>query len=845
MALANERKVDKGAQLSKQDKEDINSINATIDRMRSFTPADPYILTIPQDVEPRYHHSYAFQARQWRENTPFIEGEHEYTQYQTFVFHEPGKEMYMLHNSRPPDTPIARGLKGDGDAKGKERPGTGANTPNAAPKKKISLDAYKKKQSGMTPEVTPAKELGQPVKKPAAKGPIERLKVDEDVLAAVEEDDMLAPPPEENKELKRKRGEESRKEDEAESRQKPRDTPQEDAQAPPKKTKRTTPPPQAQSDSQRSKETVKATQPVKSPEKSLPLEQKTIDDVKLPPKLSPPPSAPEETSLPPKLSPISLPSLPSRLSPTLPSNIASTLTARAHYRSTSSSSDVPETKNADARLLTPPPASNGLPKKKSPRNAFRANSSSPVVRSDTEERGRPVTPAPTKMRKVESDSAEDSEEIAVSTTKKAASEKPSSLVVRLKFKKSQREAVRRILKMRPNPAKTTDSQSNPAPKSSDQRHCERRDTNAKGVAQKIGRVNSNDVVKKWENSSSPERKRSRLDDSEESEGPATKRRKDLPHELESQKDEPITPKQQADLLSPSSAQRLASPSTMRKDVLSAAMRREQSTESHVNTPAAGSQGSPPANGTTSQPVNGVTKAPSSQPSIKTPKQQAWETEQKRLETLGRELKHAATAHLKTLAAPHPPTNPSKEQQLAAIKSIESLLAYILAFTCADEAAGAADPKVNPSTKPWRTLHGFFGFVKRNCEAFPLLLGLACWLGVVFNARILELVTQVPADKSLLDSILEAQAMMRRAAIDAEAKLDIDVLQSSFPCTWEGRTKGALDISKLEPGKGFSGSYKLPLGMQTAPFRAARAGYAMLQEWIGKQDETDYELKLKL
>ena len=214
--------------------------------------------------------------------------------------------------------------------------------------------------------------------------------------------------------------------------------------------------------------------------------------------------------------------------------------------------------------------------------------------------------------------------------------------------------------------------------------------------------------------------------------------------------------------------------------------------------------------------------------------------------LGRELKHAASAHLKTLSMPHSdPTAPLNEQKLAAIKSLESLLAYILAFICSDEAATAADPKMNPPIKNWRTLHGFFGFVKRNCEAFPLLLGIACWLGVVFNAHILDLAAQHPAEGPNRDSILETQAMMQRAANDAEVKLDVDMLQSSFPRSWEGRTKGNLEVHRLEPGKGFEGRYKLPVGLQTCPLRAARAGYAMLDEWVSAQDGVGYGLMLKL
>jgi hypothetical protein len=188
MALANERLGDGAAKLSMEDQEDLTAMNAAVDRMRAFTPADPYVLTIPQWVEPRYQHHYAFQARQWLDNTPFDHSEHESTQYQTFVWHEQGKDMFTLKNSRPLDTVTSAGTNGTADVRGKEKAGTGANTPNAGAKKKISLDAYKRKQTGQTPDVTPAKELGQAVKKPAAKGTVERLKEDEEVLAAVEED---------------------------------------------------------------------------------------------------------------------------------------------------------------------------------------------------------------------------------------------------------------------------------------------------------------------------------------------------------------------------------------------------------------------------------------------------------------------------------------------------------------------------------------------------------------------------------------------------------------------------------------------------------------------------------
>ncbi|KAK3719736.1 hypothetical protein LTR37_004273 [Vermiconidia calcicola] len=850
---------DASAKLSAQEREDLKAINGAMGRMRDFTPADPYILTIPQDEKLQYRHSYAFQARQWLEHTPFHSKEDPTIQYQTFVFHEPGKEIYMLHNSQP----------SEGEVKGKERTNAGPSTPNVGPKKKISLNAYKKKQAGQTPEVSSEKEAEHSVRKPAAKGPIkgpvERVKADEEVLAGVEsEDNEIAPPVEEKKDLKRKREVSPHKEAVVEKKHEDLVSQKEEDQRAVKKAQRTQPPEtEAKPTEAQIERPPQSTKPVTPPEKPT-SPRKVEDDARLPPKLSPPPSAPNDVALPPKLSPVTLSSsLPVQLSPTIPDNINATLKARVHYRSASRSSDISAKKDATIRNLTPPRHKNEVAlTKKSPKNGFRANSSSPAVRSDAEERGRPVKSVPRSVKTPEVET-ESSEEIAVAKSKKPAPEKAPSLIVKLKFKKSQRESVRRILRMRPNPAKAAVSPSKAAneaqvlPRSVETVRRDRRDTNAKGVAKKIGPASTtNGVAKKIETASTGNgvakkeqeskptavKKRPLSDDSDRSEEPPAKRTKPPPDALEVRKDQPSTP-DKPDVHSPAAMQKATpsqpTPSTMRKDVLSAAMKREHSADSN-NTPSVMSQASPPEiNG--SQQANGVTKPPTSNSqSTKTSRQQAWEAEQKRLETLGRELKHAATAHLKSSSS-----HTSSEKRLAAVKSLESLLAYMLAFTCADEAALAAEPKLNPSTKTWRSMQAFFGFVKRNCDPFPELLGVACWLGVVFNARVLDLVTQNPADGLSREAILETQAMMQRAALDAESKLDIDVMQSVFPRTWKARTKAAPEVEALEPGKGFVGGYKLPLGVQTSPLRAARAGHVMLGEWMKAQEALEYGLKLKL
>ena len=880
MALANERLGDGAAKLSKEDQDDLTALNAAVERMHNCTPPDPYLLTIPQWDESRYQHQYAFQSRQWLHNTPFDDSERESTQYQTFVWREQGKDMFTLKNSQPLDTVPSADTKGTTDMKGNEKAGTGANTPSAGAKKTITLDAYKKKQTGQTPDVTPAKELGQAVKKPAAKGAVERLKEDEELLAAVEEDESKAQKDaaaaDEKKNLKRKRegSEETKATKERDKRQPPQDAPQDMTEPATKKMKPAPPSEQHVSSDEASKAVQPPTEPPKSQEQtsSPPTDE---DELKLPPKLSPPqpseddkllpklsrpPQPSEDDKLPPKLFPPqqnsdedTVPPLPARLSLPLPSNTETTLKAQSHLRSLSRSSDKSLSKDAAGRTLTPPPTQPAKKKSPAPRNGFRANSSSPAVRSDAEERGRPVTSVPKRMKSPDVDSAEESEEIAVSRKRKPVSGNPHSdnsqsktsrpenatardteskdstkLIVRLEFrKKSARDRLKSLLKMKPVPHKSIAAQSE-ASKTATARSGDRRNSSTKGVAQKVkppGKTNG--VSKRNDLLQSPPRKRNRSDNSDESDAPPTKRQRATTNASEPKRSG-LTPPIRSNPISPPSVSKSTSqpsPGNLRKDALSVAMKRDLSTDSNMHTPNAMSQASPGKDA--SQPANGVIRPPSSQPSTKTPKQQAWEAEQKRLAKLGRELKHAEVV----------------EPMRAAAISLESLLAFVLAFTCADEAALAADPKLPPPTQMWRSMQGYWGMVKKTCEPYPALFGVACYLGVVFNAHILNLTAQHSAEVSA-NKILETQAMMQRAANEAESKLDVDTLQSTFPRTWAGREKGALGHVKLEPGKGYKVSYKLPAGVQTSPLRAVRAGHAMLEEWLEKRG-LDYALKLKL
>ncbi|KAF2216282.1 hypothetical protein CERZMDRAFT_93577 [Cercospora zeae-maydis SCOH1-5] len=843
---------------NREEQADLDAIDVELQRIREHITIDPYVMTIPQDVEPRYHHHYEAQAKQWLYSTPFSEGEHEATQYLTFHYHEPGKGMYMLHNSRPIGEPSANGHRD------KPRPGTGANTPNGGVKKTISFSAYKKgKQTGdtSTPERGTATSEDAPAKPPAVKGPVERVKAEtQEMLAAVAEETEDIQKMQKEKspgqgDLKRKR--DQRDEASGQAEKKP-----EGEQAPRNKKQKVEALPRAGAGSQDS-------QPPK-----VPTENKLVNGDKheaesgLPPRLSPGMPPRLSPGLPAKLSPLhsnstAAPSitqiqsdtvkvpekLPSRLSPSIPENIAEALKARL----SSKIAPLSTIRKDKESKLTPLKKSDGITKHKSPvpRVGHRASSLSPPAPSDGDVK---VATADSRPRDKSPALSQDDEIVVAKGPKAKGSEKVETvekprLIVRLKFRRARRDDIHRILKMRSKPDKSmlapTPSTAELAAvtKAADQRPDDRNEEAAKvkGVAQKVGpakkkeRVPVEEAPEKQPEKTAPKQSEKRpaspkrkADD--EKQASAAKRKKLEPSEA---RKEPSTPAQR-DMDSPAAPRsgQHNTPGT-RKDLLSQTMRREQSQDSNVTQTPPATSSTPSVAGTLQ--TNGLSRPPSSQPSSKTPRQNAFEVERKRLETLGRELKHAATAHLT-----HSQT--SVDQKLAAVKSVESFLCYLLAFTCADEAAAAADPRQVPPYRLWRSLNGLYAFVKRTTDAYLPLSGLTHSLGVVFNAHILG-ITAVVADPPSQQTLVDVALLLQRAVAGADEKLDIDALQDYFPRCWKDRTKKMPANDKLDPAK-LGGQYKLPLGPAATPVRAARAGHAMLREWMDRE-KIGYSLKLKL
>lgn len=138
---------------------------------------------------------------------------------------------------------------------------------------------------------------------------------------------------------------------------------------------------------------------------------------------------------------------------------------------------------------------------------------------------------------------------------------------------------------------------------------------------------------------------------------------------------------------------------------------------------------------------------------------------------------------------------------------------------------------------WRSLQPFYSFVERHTASFPHLSGLASALAVIFHAHIFELVEKSPTQAPSSASLIGLNGGLLKAAANTEEKLDIDTLMESFPKSWKGRTKASAalnDDDNAEPRRLLHGPYKLPMGLQTDPLQAARAGMAILKEWIAKE-----------
>ena len=870
---------------SESDRSELDKLDVAVERMKKHTRPDPYIVTIERDRKVQYEHQYRAQQYQWLHGAPFRYEEGEGVQYQTFVFQEPGTNLLSLHAQYYPEE-----RPGTADS---TRNATGSHTPAQGPKKVISFGAYKKKQTGETPtrDSQNGRDADKSGKQPAVKGPAERVKALEaesaDMLKAVEEEEKADASRDTQKskellrreqassnspELKRKRVGDpvaANKAPEINGHESARPTKKikTDAPAPagnvPKKARTPSPPPEKRPMNKKDEDA----------ESNMPPKLSPLHDV--PPKLSPLRNGPHMRSpsrdVPPKLSPLhdAHPSpeifeMPPRISPDLPDNILASLKTDDGERVTSRDTNK---KQGEGRSV----GVNGV-----------VASKDKNTEQQSKPRARSKSPEPRVTEKSSSDAPHSAvNEVPEDAREPADGKKRNSLVAKIKFKKARKEDVQRILKLPARPDKRITSNS-PSPISSDEegsaqpastqkasslatsKRTDKTDEprrSGKGVAQKIGpasrkaeekrpvsekRPRAEPTAESLENSEPPA-KRKKVDDTAP-ELPSKKRqpdaaasqsapKKNAPGTLDLKKapSTPIPPAAPSPAVS--SVQKQLMTPVGRRDHLHP--RRDASAESQVDTPS-GHSNTPSDHNRTSKPNGTTSKPPSINPQpAKAATSQAWADEQKRLEKVGRDLKHAASDLLNN--RPN-----STSRRAAAAKSMESLFCYLLAFTCSDRAA-LADNK-NIPMRSWRSLTPFCSFVAKATQDFTALNGLTSALAVVIHAHILDIAAKYPSEGPSRDSLIELSGALHKAAVAADENLDIDTVMSTFPKTWAGRSKTALPVATAaadfgEPRKLLQGGgYRLPLGVQTDALQATRAGLAMVREWLAKEG-VEYEFKL--
>lgn len=459
------------------------------------------------------------------------------------------------------------------------------------------------------------------------------------------------------------------------------------------------------------------------------------------------------------------------------------------------------------------------------------------------------------------------DETSALSGQRSGPEKPErkTLLLKLKIPKSARKNWVRIISIQPRPKKPDHSQRN--------RHSDL------------------EIKVKEEDTFKPDEKRRRSYEIEEAES-SNKRQKSLsgstlirnPHT-------PARPTNMSPALSQQGIAQKSHKSTPKTELKSTAIRRITSGESDVKTPCGGtSNGTPTASGVTERagldtklPVVSNTFAPDRNGEIA-----FWRAEQRKYMELGRTLKHAADAILKS---PECVDNnvlfdPAAKNRGLAI-ALETIICYMLAFSIGDEITRINRKAGDVGT--WRSILQYLDSVTGAAHTIPHLLGLCLQLGAVcrdtIHAYELErehdrlererLGRERPASAdadAAISSFPDQEAntpmgdllAVSRTAQNVQTRpgyanlkadfitelidnarawhrgisaLAVDDLQQCYPKTWAKRSKSpgpAKGKERLVAKRYSDGLFYLPLSSASTGIEAVRMGWSFLNEWVSKE-----------
>ncbi|KAI9813896.1 MAG: hypothetical protein M1832_006043 [Thelocarpon impressellum] len=237
---------------------------------------------------------------------------------------------------------------------------------------------------------------------------------------------------------------------------------------------------------------------------------------------------------------------------------------------------------------------------------------------------------------------------------------------------------------------------------------------------------------------------------------------------------------------------------------------------------------------------------------------AWRAEHKKYLALGRKIKHEAQEVLEPKAEGAAVEDDAKKE--GAVLAIESVLCWMLAFAADDEAHRLS--LVAAEVQNWRSLMPFWKFVEARCRGIWPLHGLCLQIGAVIHETIHVLdMDRLSKERPLETSAAGAEAApptpgkaspktdflrwkgelvkdargLRQLWIQGLSELTVDGLQTSFPETWAKRSKApeARREERLVPGE-YPEAFYLPLSGISTPMETVAATKAVLAEWTTRQ-----------
>ena len=471
------------------------------------------------------------------------------------------------------------------------------------------------------------------------------------------------------------------------------------------------------------------------------------------------------------------------------------------------------------------------------------------------------------------------------------------LIVRLKIPKARRKDVVRLLQMPPakprtkptSATKTEDKiptvntkgnnklRSGKPDKEEAQPSLEKRSTTGQKSAIRRETIN---VLSSG--SSKLKDKRARPEDDTDTPAPQSKRQKH-PSSLDlSQKPRtPIPPPFRSPVVSTHGS------SQKNQDSKNGPTRRLEIVDADIKTPQGSVRGGTPLAPNSVERVNRDGRSisnPSSVTSAHSEEANAWRTEQRKLQLLGRKLKHEADDFdLQSKEKDEP-----ELEKMAIAISIECVLCFMLSYTLYDEilAPGKSSRKAI-DLQSWETMFAFIQVVKRRSQGHTLVHGLCLQLEAVCHnlvsvAKIDRLAKiQPPAISAIKETVSSASQAKQSTAgseitskgaqqsvtleeymqhkekiaencrlaqqlwVDGAFELSVDDLQQSFPTSWKRKSRAPLARSKEKLTLGnLNGDFYLPLTSITTNIEAVRAGWSLLGEWC-KNENVNWVGKLGL